>query len=120
MPTGTARIRSSVSGYASSGSISTGNYDNLLNKPAINDVTLSGSMTSSDLGLQDALTESQLDAANSGITSEDVEQIGTNSSQITSIKSKVDRIVMDDNETTVLYFQSAQPSNPHDGDVWIS
>lgn len=64
-------------------------------------------------------TDAQLAAMNSGITSEDVEQIGTNESNISSLQDKSDRIVMDSNETTILYFQGTQPSNPHDGDCWI-
>ena len=39
---------------------------------------------------------------------------------ISSIQDKSDRIVMDRNETTILYFQGTQPPNPHDGDCWIN
>ena len=39
----------------------------------------------------------------------------TNSADIT----KLGRIVVDPTETTKLYFQSTQPSNPSDGDIWI-
>ena len=47
----------------------TSNYNALENKPQINSHELSGDKSSSDLGLQDALTETQLAAVNSGITS---------------------------------------------------
>ena len=94
----------------------TSNYNALENKPQINSHELSGDKSSSDLGLQDALTETQLAAVNSGITSSGLTQIETN---ISSIKDKSDRIVMDANESTILYFQSTQPSNPSDGDIWI-
>ena len=39
---------------------------------------------------------------------------------ISSLQDKSDRIVMDSNETTILYFQGTQPPNPHDGDCWIN
>ena len=94
----------------------TSDYDQLSNRPQINNNTLTGNKTSSDLGLQDSLTETQLAAVNSGITEEKLQQVETN---ISSIQGKTSRIVMDDNEDTILYFQSTQPSNPQDGDVWI-
>ena len=46
-------------------------------------------------------------------------RVGQNESNISSIQDKTTRIVMDANESTILYFQSTQPSNPQDGDVWI-
>ena len=46
-------------------------------------------------------------------------RVESNESNISSIQDKSDRIVMDSNETTILYFQGTQPSNPHDGDCWI-
>ena len=95
----------------------TSDYDQLSNRPQINNNTLTGNKTSSDLGLQDALTETQLAAVNSGITSSGLTQIETN---ISSLQDKPDRIVMDSNETTILYFQGTQPPNPHDGDCWIN
>lgn len=56
----------------------TSNYNALENKPQINSHELSGDKSSSDLGLQDALTETQLAAVNSGITSSGLTQIETN------------------------------------------
>ena len=94
----------------------TSDYDQLSNRPQINNNTLTGNKTSSDLGLQDSLTETQLAAVNSGITEEKLQQVETN---ISSLQGKTGRIVMDANEDTILYFQSTQPSNPQDGDVWI-
>ena len=45
--------------------------------------------------------------------------VSDNETNISSLQDKTDRIVMDSNETTILYFQGTQPSNPHDGDCWI-
>ena len=60
----------------------TSDYDQLSNRPQINNNTLTGNKTSSDLGLQDALTETQLAAVNSGITEEKLQQVETNISSI--------------------------------------
>ena len=60
----------------------TSDYDQLSNRPQINNNTLTGNKTSSDLGLQDALTETQLAAVNSGITSSGLTQIETNISSL--------------------------------------
>lgn len=45
--------------------------------------------------------------------------VSDNETNISSIQTKTGRIVMDANESTILYFQSTQPQNPNDGDVWI-
>ena len=45
--------------------------------------------------------------------------VSDNETNISSIQTKTGRIVMDSNESTILYFQSTQPQNPNDGDVWI-
>lgn len=60
----------------------TSDYEELDNLPKINNVELIGNKTSSDLGLQAELTETQLNAINSGITSTDVAQIETNKTNI--------------------------------------
>ena len=60
-------------------------------------------------------TDAQLAAMNSGITSEDVEQIGTNESNISSL---YDHITFSAN-SKMYYLQPEQPSNPSDGDIWI-
>jgi hypothetical protein len=67
----------------------TTNYNELSNRPQINNKTLAGNKSSSDLGLQDKLTTSQLTAVNSGITSDDVAQIGTNENDITLLQEQV-------------------------------
>lgn len=86
------------------GGSGTMNYNELENKPSINGFVLVGNKTGAELGLasqsdledyatnasvvaglatkQDALSSSQLSAVNSGITSELVTQIGTNTSAI--------------------------------------
>ena len=43
----------------------------------------------------------------------------TNKFTTAADKTKLGRIVMDSTESTTLYFQSTQPSNPQDGDIWI-
>lgn len=58
-------------------------YSSLTGKPEIDNHTLmSGNNTSSNLGLQTKLSTVQLEAVNSGITSDDVAQIGTNENNI--------------------------------------
>ena len=86
------------------GGAGTMNYNELENKPSINGFVLVGNKTGADLGLasqsdledyatnasvvaglatkQDTLSSSQLQAVNSGITSELVTQIGTNTTAI--------------------------------------
>ena len=65
-------------------------YSALTEKPAIDNHTLmSGNNTSSDLGLQTKLSTVQLEAVNSGITSDDVAQIGTNENDITLLQEQV-------------------------------
>lgn len=64
-------------------------YTDLTNKPQINSVELSGNKSLTDLGIQEELSSSQLDAVNSGITSADVTQIGTNENNILSVQGKV-------------------------------
>ena len=56
-------------------------------------------------------TTAQLAAMNSGITSEDVEQISTNKNNILLIKHA---------ENTSLYFSETEPTMPIVGDYWIS
>ena len=67
----------------------TTNYNALENKPQINSHELSGNKSSSDLGLQAALTEAQQAAVDSGIDSTKVEQIETNKTNILSLQGKV-------------------------------
>ena len=59
-------------------------------------------------------TPEQLEAMNSGITAEDVEQIGINE---TNISSLYDHITFSAN-SKMYYLQPEQPSNPSDGDIW--
>lgn len=98
--TGRSPIATDDLGYIGTGqkasqiiSNGTTDYNVLSNKPTINNVELSGNKTSSDLGLQSALTETQTAAVNSGITAEDVEQITTNKTNILSIpKTNTNRL----------------------------
>lgn len=66
-------------------------------------------------------TETQLAAINSGVTSTDVEQIGTNKNDILNIKPKTDRIIMDDTEDTLLFVQATQPTGViPENSIWIN
>ena len=93
----------------------TTDYDALSNKPSINNVELSGNKTSSDLGLQSALTAGQLSAVNSGIDSTKVEQIATNTTNISTLAGHFTFSA----NSGHYYLQPEQPSNPQDGDIWI-
>ena len=90
----------------------TTDYNDLSNKPTINDVELSGNKTSSDLGLQSALTTEQLSAVNSGVTAETVAQVGTNTSNISLI---------DHASGTKLFFTETEPTGTiPTGSYWLS
>ena len=93
----------------------TSDYDQLSNRPQINNTTLTGNKMSSDLGLQSELTEAQLAAANSGITSEKLSNVETN---ILTIQGKTDHIVTDSASKTY-YLTPTTPQSPVDGDIWI-
>ena len=93
--TGRSPIATDDLGYIGTGqkasqimSNGTTNYNDLSNKPAINNVELSGNKTSSDLGLQSALTETQTAAVNSGVTSETVSQVANNTTNISTVQGK--------------------------------
>lgn len=65
-------------------------YNDLENKPKINNITLIGSLTSSDLGLQNTLNTEQMAAVNSGIDPSAVEQIATNTTAISNKQDTID------------------------------
>lgn len=67
----------------------TTNYNELSNRPQVENKTLEGNMSLSDLGAQAALDTDQMAAVNSGISSADVAQIGTNKNNISSIQGKL-------------------------------
>ena len=93
----------------------TSDYDQLSNRPQINNTTLTGNKMSSDLGLQSELTEAQLAAANSGITSEKLSNV---ENDILTIQGKTDHIVTDSASKTY-YLTPTTPQSPVDGDIWI-
>ena len=99
----------------------TTDYTQLSNKPQINSHELSGNKTSSDLGLQDSLTEAQLAAVNSGITAEKLQQDETNISSLQTLTQGIDSTGNDFIEINgkKLYFSTTTPSNPSDGDWWL-
>ena len=93
--TGRSPIATDDLGYIGTGqkasqiiSNGTTDYNDLSNKPTINNIELSGNKTSSDLGLQSALTETQTAAVNSGVTAETVSQVETNTTNISSVQDK--------------------------------
>lgn len=83
---GTTWYKVSLGGGGGGGG--TTDYSALTNKPSINNTTLSGNKTSADLGLQSALTSTQLSAVNSGINSTKVGQIETNRGNIATEQAK--------------------------------
>lgn len=89
-------------------------YDDLINKPTINNVELIGNVSSSDLGLQSTLTTAQMAAVNSGIDSTKVEQIATNTTAIGNKQDVIDSSHMlsadlvDDSSTTNKFATAAQ------------
>ena len=60
-------------------------------------------------------TDAQLTAMNSGIDSEKVAQIGTNTTNISSLAAHFSFTA----NSGHYYLQPEQPSNPQDGDIWI-
>lgn len=69
-------------------------------------------------------TQTQLDAMNSGITAEDVTQIGTNENNILSLQTLTQGIDSTGDDFIEingkkLYFSTTTPSNPSDGDWWL-
>lgn len=102
----------------------TTNYNALENKPQINSHELSGDKSSSDLGLQAALSQTQLDAVNSGIDSTKVQQISTNETNISTEQGKtVGMTAGGSNYITVggirVYVSATEPTGARTGDLWI-
>lgn len=89
-------------------------YDDLINKPTINNIELIGNLSSSDLGLQSTLTTAQMTAVNSGIDSTKVEQIATNTTAIGNKQDVIDSSHMlsadlvDDSSSTNKFATAAQ------------
>lgn len=84
---GATWYQSTAGGGGGGGGVS--DYDALSNRPQVNSTTLTGNLSSSDLGLQGALTETQMAAVDSGITSTDVSQINTNKTNISKQQDTV-------------------------------
>lgn len=89
-------------------------YDDLINKPTINNIELIGNLSSSDLGLQSTLTTAQMAAVNSGIDSTKVEQIATNTAAIGNKQDVIDSSnklsadLVDDSSSTQKFATAAQ------------
>ena len=81
------------SGGGGGGGGGTTNYNELSNRPQINNKTLAGNKSSSDLGLQAKLTTTQQKAVDSGIDNTKVGQIATNTANISNLDTnKVDKV----------------------------
>ena len=129
--TGRSPIATDDLGYIGTGqkasqilSNGTTDYDDLTNKPSINNVELSGNKTSSDLGLQPELTEAQTTAINSGITAVLTEQITTNKNNILSEQQKTTGMgTGGSNYIQVngikMYFDTNAPTGASVGDLWV-
>ena len=99
-------------------------YNDLNNKPTINNVELQGNLLSSDLGLQPELTEEQTNAVNSGITAALTDQITTNENNISSEQAKTTGMSEGgSNYITVggirVYVSATAPTGARTGDLWI-
>ena len=102
----------------------TTNYNELSNRPQVENKTLEGNMSLSDLGAQAALDTNQMAAVNSGVTATDVEQIGTNKNNISSEQAKTTSMSEGGtNYITVngirVYVSSTAPTGARTGDLWI-
>jgi len=102
----------------------TTNYNELSNRPQVENKTLEGNMSLSDLGAQAALDTDQMAAVNSGISSADVAQIGTNKNNISSLQGKT--VGMDaggSNYISVnghkIFVDSSTPTGASTGDLWF-
>ena len=93
----------------------TTDYNDLSNKPKLNNTELAGSLSLSDVGAQAELDTDQMEAVNSGITPE---KLGTIETNILNIKCKTDHIVTDSSSKTY-YLTPTTPTAPVDGDIWI-
>ena len=102
----------------------TTNYNELSNRPQVENKTLEGNMSLSDLGAQAALDTNQMAAVNSGISSTDVAQIGTNKNNILSEQAKTTGMTEGgSNYITVngirVYVSATAPTGARTGDLWI-
>ena len=106
----------------------TSDYTQLTNKPEINGTTLTGNKTGSDLGLQDKVLGSW--TAGTATT----HSTPTSTDTVLEALQKIDNNQRNDETNISLlaahfsftensghyYLQPEQPSNPQDGDIWIS
>lgn len=102
----------------------TTDYNDLSNKPKLNSVELTGNLSLSDVGAQAALDTDQMAAVNSGISSTDVAQIGTNKNNILSEQAKTTGMSEGgSNYITVggirVYVSATAPTGARTGDLWI-
>lgn len=99
----------------------TTNYNDLSNRPQVENKTLEGNMSLSDLGAQAALDTDQMAAVNSGITSE---KLGTVENDISSLQGKTTGMSEGgSNYITVngirVYVSSTAPTGARTGDLWF-
>lgn len=102
----------------------TTDYNDLSNKPKLNSVELTGNLSLPDVGAQAALDTDQMAAVNSGISSADVAQIGTNKNNILLEQAKTTGMSEGgSNYITVgghkITFDSNAPTGASAGDFWF-
>lgn len=81
--------RSSSSTQGGGSGTGTSNYADLTNKPQINGIALLGNKTAESLELQNKLTQEQLDAVNSGITTQKVAEYDHNLEEFEQLSGEV-------------------------------
>lgn len=99
----------------------TTNYNELSNRPQIENKTLEGNMSLSDLGAQAALDADQMAAANSGITAE---KLGAVENDILTLQGKTTGMdAGGSNYISVnghkIFVDSSTPTGASTGDLWF-
>ena len=118
-------LRALKMGEGSGGGGGTSDYTQLSNKPQINSHTLTGNMSSSDLGLQsDVMTGYEEPSATGAIAETDtvLEAMGKLEKKADNNQTNISLLAAHFSFTENsghYYLQPEQPSNPSDGDIWI-
>ena len=115
------RVEKYLNKIVENGGGGTTDYNDLSNKPKLNNTELAGSLSLSDVGAQAALDTDQMAAVNSGITSE---KLGTVENNISSEQAKTTGMSEGgSNYITVggirVYVSATAPTGARTGDMWI-
>ena len=128
-------IANAVSGGGGGGE--TSDYTQLTNKPQINNVTLTGNKSLSDIGAQPTINnDNKLAGSLSVLTGYEKASSAADLAATDTVNAAFGKIEkrVSDNETNIsslqghftfsanskmYYLQPEQPSNPSDGDIWI-